>query len=191
MKSYHFAHKNRPFHLAQRDLCFEYAITIMRRDPDVPLDDLIAQTQDVVDLLRSSEKHAFFMTQVEEATEKDADLLSLIKLMERSVKSMFAVLHHQQCLRDEEGFLRRFLNVDTDKFDFSAQHYHRRFLDLRKGLLFLLEHAELPYKEHLLKTAGQMAKSEQERYQHAVTSLRTELDAKYGHSGRRSDVSDQ
>lgn len=154
----------------------------MRRDPGVPLDDLLAQTQHVVDLLVCSEKHAVFMTQVEAATEKDADLLSLIKLMERSVKSMFAVLHHQQSLRDEEGFLRRFLNVDPDRFDFSAQHYHRRFLDLRKGLLFLLEQAEEPYKDHLMQTAEQMAESEQERYQHAVSSLRMELDAKYGES---------
>ncbi|MFC1467607.1 hypothetical protein ACFLQY_02810 [Verrucomicrobiota bacterium] len=181
MKSYHFAHKNRPFHLAQRNLCFEYAQNLLRRNPeDTDLDDLISQADDILELLAEAERHAYFMTQVDEATDKDEDLLSLIRLTLRSVKSMYAVLHHQECLRDEEGFLRRFMKIDTDKFDFSAQHYHRRFLDLRKGLLFLLGHAEKPYKEHLQKTAQQMPRLERERYKHAVKSLRKELHKKYG-----------
>lgn len=181
MKSYHFAQQNRPFHLAQRNLCFEYAQNLMRRDPEnVALDDLIAQAKDILDLLAEAEQHAYFMTQVEDATEKDEDLLFLIRLTRRSVKSIFAVLHHQECLRDEEGFLHRFMNINTDKFEFSAQHYHRRFLDLRKGLLFLLSHAEAPYKDHLLKTTQQMARLERDRYKHAVKSLRRELHNKYG-----------
>ena len=181
MKSYHFAQKNRPFHLAQRNLCFEYAQNLMRRSPEeVPLDGLIAQVEDILELLAEAERHAHFMTQVEDSTEKDEDLLCLIRLCRRSVKSIFAVLHHQECLRDEEGFLRRFMNINTNKFEFSAQHYHRRFLDLRKGLLFLLSHAETPYKDHLLKTTEQMPQQERERYKHAIKSLRQELYNKYG-----------
>jgi hypothetical protein len=181
MKSYHFAHKNRPFHLAQRDLCFEYAVLLLRRDTtDVSLEHLITRSNSITDLLISSEKHAYFMTQVEEATHKDEDLLSLIRLVQRGVNSMFAVLHHQECLRDEEGFLRRFLLADADKFVFSAQHYHRRFLDLRKGLLFLLDHAEGPCQRHLTATSEQMSNEDCERYHRAVESLRVELDVKYG-----------
>lgn len=181
MKSYHFAHQNRPFHLAQRNLCFEYAQNLMRRDPEgVSLPDLIAQAEDILSLLAESERHAYFMTQVDEASENDEDLLALIRLTQRSAKSIYAVLHHQDCLRDEEGFLRRFLNIDTNKFEFSAHHYHRRFLDLRKGLLFLLGHAEVPYKEHLNKTTQQMSRLERERYKHAVQSIRKELHNRYG-----------
>lgn len=181
MKSYHFAQQNRPFHLAQRNLCFEYAQILLRHPPDaVGLADLIAGAQDILRLLDAAERHAYFMTQVDAATVKDQDLLFLIRLTRRSVTSIYAVLHHQECLRDEEGFLRRFMNVDTNKFEFSAVHYHRRFLDLRKGLLFLLSHAEKPYKDHLTKTTAQMPRLERERYKHAINSLKTELRAKYG-----------
>lgn len=181
MKSYHFAHQNRPFHLAQRNLCFEYAQNLLRRDPDKDtLEELLDRLTDTLYLLESAERHAYFMTQVVDATEKDEDLLYLIRLTRRSAKSIYAVLHHQQCLRDEEGFLRRFMNVDTDKFAFSAHHYHRRFLDLRKGLLFLLRHAEKPYKVHLHKTTQSMPRLERERYKHAVKSLHRELNNKYG-----------
>ncbi len=181
MKSYHFAQKNRPFHLAQRNLCFEYAQKLLREDPDgVPLDDLIIRLDEILELLTSAEKHAYFMTQVEEALDSDEDLLAIIRLTRRSAKSILAVLHHQKCLRDDGGFIHRFLGTESVSFEFSAHHYHRRFFDLRRGLLFLLHQAENPYKQYLENAILMMPRTEQERYNHAIKSLKQEFSNRYG-----------
>lgn len=167
---------NRPIHLARRDVFFEKAVELLYmpfQEMDAP--SRLGHVDRVLQLLNTSQHHAFFATRSTRATTQERDFLHFLKLISHNVQSAHAMTQHQQHLEGEESFLCQFLSAKPEECVLPAMHYRRRADDILQGLWHLLRLAHKPYRELQQANLSSLDEDERARYRKAYQSYREDL----------------
>ena len=172
--------KNRPVHLARRDVFFERAVDLLCmpvKNPD-PVERL-HHIEHIVSLLRTAEKHAFFALRPNGAAVDEENFLHFLKLISENIRSVHAMVGHQIQLESGRGFLADFLGTKPEDSVTPALHYQRRAEDILQGLWHMLRLAHAPYARLREANMESLSPDEKERYTRAEASFREEVEAKY------------
>ncbi len=175
MSSVHF-NLNKPVHLARRDAHFERAVELLYMQIEgFDIQERIAHAEQVLSLLKTAEKHAFFATQADVVSGREQEFLHFLRLISHNVQSIHSMMQHQSFLEAEESFLCQFLNTTPERCVLPAMHYRRRADDLHQGVWHLLRLAHSPYRELQKEARAQMNEDQRSRYEKAYHSFRDEL----------------
>jgi hypothetical protein len=147
-----------------------------------PLQDLdtagrIKRVGDVLALLTTARKHAFFAAASPDAPDEEKDFLHFLQLIFHNVQSAQAMIQHQSHLEGEEGFLCQFLGASPEECALPAQHYRRRADDILQGIWHLLRLGHKPYRALQQKNLVALTDEERARYTKAYPVYRGEISA--------------
>ncbi len=169
-------HLNRCVHLARRNACFERGLELLC----VPTRDLSARNRlehidRVVQLLKKANEHAYLAARATDVRPREKDFIHFLELILDAVGSIQFMMQHQVHLEQEESFLCRFLETNSEESLLPARHYQRRADDLMEGLWELFRLVAKPYRMLEDETAQDFSEDERKRYEHAYNTLRPEL----------------
>lgn len=185
------AHINRPIHLARRDAFYERGLECLYLPmQEMDTDTRLTHLHQVMDVLDTARKHAFFASRSPQVFAREPDFLHFLELIHDNVKSMYSMMEHQSHLEGAESFLCQFLNTTREECRLPAMHYRRRAEDLMGGLWQLLRLSHTPYRglqKEFMETAEP---EEQERYRRAFASFRDESRRRFPVPDLASNVSD-
>jgi hypothetical protein len=169
------ADRNRPLHLARRDIFFERAIDLIGLPLEsVPHEARALHVSHILSAFQHARLHAFFASRSGKATNRENDFLRFLDLKLNNVRSVDAMIQHQMELAEEEGFLCRFLDESPDQFALPALHYQRCAEDILLGLWHIISLAQAPYLSLRQDNWEAMTPEEQGRYQRAHQSAAVE-----------------
>ena len=157
--------KNRPVHLAVRDVHFEHAIKLLadsrNADDHTPMN--MKEYEKILYMLRTAREHARVAAQHKR---RDAQFCDFIMMMSGNVKAVLSMLNLKLAVEQMDGFWEL---DDHHTMALQAEEYERRARDIVHCLLDTLDLAGRAY--HNLKTLNweHFNENERSRYEKAST----------------------
>lgn len=177
-----YQQKNRPVHLARRDVYFERAVQLLYVPVQMEtLNGRLHHVEHVLDLLDHASDHAASAEGSLVQNQREGDFLHFLQLIFENVRSVHAMFLNQMHLDEEESFLYKFLAADPNNTpgNMPALDYSRRAEDILKGLWDILRQALAPYRTLQRSTLAAFTADDRSRYQSAYDTLRSELEKNY------------
>ena len=161
MKPINHFEKNRPVHLARRDVYFECAAELIsaqqqRRRPEIRVENY----EEILFLLRIARQHGRFSVRNNGKNEKDEQFCRFINLLAGNVKAVLSILNLKHSIEAEDGFFFSFLGGNYASVALQAEEYLRRARDIDCTIHNTLTLAKEPFQQ--LKEANAAALSEDE-----------------------------
>jgi hypothetical protein len=156
--------KNRPVHLAVRDVHFEHAIKLLAdsRDADAHIPMNMQRYEKILHMLRTAREHARVAARNKR---RDAQFCDFIMMMSGNVKAVLSMLNLKHAVERMDGFLEL---DDHHTMALQAEEYERRARDIVQCLLDTLDLAGRAY--HNLKTLNWDHFNEMERSRYEKAS---------------------
>ena len=161
MKPFNHFEKNRPVHLARRDVYFECAAKLISAQQQGGLPDIRAENyEEILFLLRVARQHARFSVRADGKNETDKQFCRFINLLAGNVKAVLSILSLKHSVEAEDGFFFSFLGGNYASVALQAEEYLRRARDIDYTIHNTLTLAREPFLQ--LKEANTAALSEEE-----------------------------
>ena len=168
MKTINHFEKNRPVHLALRDVYYERATKLLR-DPDVMASHELdtALFEEIQFLLRTAREHGGFAVREEQKNGKDSDFARFINMLAGNVKSILSMLNLKHSVEKEGGFFSSFLEANHASVALQAEEYERRARDILRCLLSTLALAGPAFENFRKANDEAFTEDERGRYRKA------------------------
>ena len=148
MKRINHFEKNRPVHLALRDVYFERAYDLLKTPALFTAHELdVAEFEEILFLLRTAREHGTFAVRDEAKNGKDSQCCKYINMIAGNVKSVLSMLNLKHSVEMEGGFFFSFLEANHASVALQAEEYERRAQDIVRCVLNTLELAQPAYEE--------------------------------------------
>ena len=143
MKRINHFEKNRPVHLALRDVYFERASGLLRNPALLTAHELdVGGFEEILFLLRTAREHGSFAVRDEAKNGKDGQFCKFINLLAGNVKSVLSMLNLKHSVQMEGGFFFSFLEANHASVALQAEEYERRAQDIVRCVLNTLALAQ-------------------------------------------------
>lgn len=168
----HFA-KNRPVHLALRDVYYERAASLLRDSALLTSQQLeIGEFEEILFLLRTAREHGAFAVRDEMNNGSDGQFRKFINLLAGNVKSILSMLNLKHSVEAEGGFFFSFLEANHASVALQAEEYERRARDIVRCVQNTLTLAQAAYESLRQANAEAFTDVERERYDKAAAHHR-------------------
>ena len=157
MEAINHFEKNRPVHLAIRDVHFEQAMHLLASSRETEgkrsLD--MQKYEQILFLLRNAREHGYYASQ---KNQRDRQFFEFITMMSGNVKAVLSMLNLKRAVANMDGFLEM---GDHTSVALQAEEYEQRARGIVSCLLGTLDVANNAYKE--LKVTNQDSFNEEEK----------------------------
>jgi hypothetical protein len=157
--------KNRPVHLALRDVYYARAAVLMNDPKHLSVPELeLSDFEEILFLLRTAREHGSFAIRKDAQTEKDSQFCKFINMLAGNVKAILSMLNLKHSVQKEGGFFFSFLEANHVSVALQAEEYERRARDIIRCVRNTLELANDAVER--LKQTNHEAFSTIERQRH-------------------------
>ena len=169
MRTINHFEKNRPVHLALRDVYYERAAELLQEASQMhgmPME--ISRFEEMLFLLRTARQHGAFAVRSEMNNGRDCQFRDFINMLAGNIKSVLSMLNLKQSVETEGGFFFSFLGANHASVALQAEEYERRARDIVRCVQNTLTLARSAY-EGLKQANGEaFSQFERERYEKAA-----------------------
>ena len=176
MKAVDHFDKNRPVHLALRDIYYEHAIRVLKDSKHMAARELcVGDYEEILFVLRTAREHGRFAVRDNGKNEKDGQFCNFINMLAGNVKAVLSMLNLKHSVEAKDSFFSSFLEVNHASVALQAEEYERRARDIIRCMLTTLEIAGAAFEQ--LKQGNREAFSdfERERYDKATAHYRERI----------------
>ncbi len=159
--------QNRPVHLARRDVYFERAAGMLRKQQSSGLQTDMGEYEEILFLLRVARQHAKFSIRVAGKNETDEQFARFINILAGNVKAVLSMLNLQALVNDSTDSFFSFLGANQASLALQAEEYQRRANDIIRSMHNTLKLAEDPFELLKIENAASSTAVERERYSKA------------------------
>jgi len=154
---------NRPVHLALRDRCYgEFLQMLQYSFVGRPLKTRATLIREMANSLREAMESARFALRGDDGEKGEQDFARFLRLLHDSARTVEFVIHHEELLREDSSFLRRFLGANLDQI--SENYLQVRGEQILKEIKLLASLAEGAYLELKSLNFNGLEPDERRRY---------------------------
>lgn len=169
MKRINHSEKNRPVHLALRDVHYERAVDLLKAPGLSAGEQLeIGDFEEILFLLRTAREHGAFAVRNEACSSRDCQFRDFINMLAGNVKSILSMLNLKRSVETEGGFFFSFLEANHASVALQAEEYTRRARDILRCVQNTLELAGSAYDTLKQTNLSALTEFERERYDRAA-----------------------
>ena len=172
MEAINHFEKNRPVHLAIRDVHFEQAMRLLSSSRETEgkqqLD--MQKYEQILFLLRKSREHGYYASQ---KNYRDRQFFEFITMMSGNVKAVLSMLNLKRAVANMEGFLEM---GDHSAVALQSEEYEQRARGIVSCLLETLDVANHAYKDLKKNNQDSFSEEEKRRYKKAKKHYNSRLE---------------
>jgi hypothetical protein len=169
VKTIEHLEKNRPVHLALRDVYYERAVELLKDPGLMAAQELeTARFEEILFLLRTAREHGYAAVRKDANTEKDSQFHMFINMLAGNVKAVLSMLNLKHSVEVEGSFFFSFLEANRASVALQAEEYERRARDITRCVLKTLELAQEAFEQLKQGNHGEFTDPERERYAKAA-----------------------
>lgn len=169
MKKIDHLEKNRPVHLALRDVYYERAVGLLKDPALMERQELKTEDfEEILFLLRIAREHGYAAVRNDANTEKDSQFHMFINMLAGNVKAVLSMLNLKHSVEVEGGFFFSFLEANHASVALQAEEYERRARDIIRCVLNTLKLAHDAFDRLKQANQEQFTDIERERYAKAA-----------------------